>query len=230
VRIIECEQRSPEWFEAKLGIPSSSSFDKIITSKGELSKQAQGYMYTLAAERISRVVVDDKFQSAAMEEGIRREQEARQVYAMLRDVDVTEVGFCVRDFGPGFSAGCSPDGLVGDEGGLELKNPMGKTHVEYLLNRCLPTDYIQQIQGSLWVTQRKWWDFVSHYPGLPMLIVRVFPDPKIQAALDGALLEFCAGLERTCQQIPDECQAIEGGSAVTESGDGRLSFDPRGGK
>jgi len=169
VRIIQVPQRSPEWFEVRRGLPTASSFDKVVKADGTPSKQSKAYMYQLAAERVAGIR-EVTFTSAAMEEGIRREAESRRVYAMLREVEVEEVGFCIDDSG---RYGCSPDGLVGEDGVLELKNPTGKVHVEYLVGGKLPTAYLQQVQGQLLVTGREWCDFVSYHPGLPTFIVRV---------------------------------------------------------
>ena len=197
MRIIECDQRSPEWFEVRRGMPTASSFDKIVTSKGEPSKQALGYLYTLAAERIAGVR-EPSFSSAAMEEGIRREEESRLVYAMLTEVEVRQVGFCLSDCS---YYGCSPDGLVREDGGVELKNPTGKVAIEYLLAGKLPTAYIQQVQGSLLVTGREWWDFVSYYTGLPTLIVRVERDEPFLNKLEKELIAFCDKLDEVCKDI-----------------------------
>jgi hypothetical protein len=197
MRIIECEQRSPEWFEVRRGIPTASSFDKIVTSKGEPSKQALGYLYTLAAERIAGVR-EPSFSSAAMEEGIRREEESRLVYAMLTEVEVRQVGFCLSDCG---RYGYSPDGLVGEDGGVELKNPTGKVAIECLLAGKIPTAYIQQVQGSLLITGREWWNFVSYYSGLPTLIVRVERDEPFLSKLEKELIAFCDKLDEVCKDI-----------------------------
>jgi len=197
MKIIECVQRSPEWYEVRRGIPTASSADKIVTSKGEPSKQALGYLYSLAAERIAGIR-ENSYTSAAMEEGIRREEESRQVYEMLREVEVKEVGFCLSDCG---RYGCSPDGLVGKDGLVELKNPSGKIAVEHLVGDKLPTAYIQQIQWPLLVTGRKFCDFVSYFPGLPTLIVRVERDGVFLARLEEQLIIFCDMLDEICETI-----------------------------
>jgi hypothetical protein len=197
VRIISCEQGSPEWHAARCGIPTASNFDKLVTSTGAPSKQAQGYLYALAAERITGRVVELPV-SAAMEEGSRREEESRMVYAMIREVEVTQVGFCLDDSG---RYGCSPDGLVGDDGCLELKNPLGKTAVEYLVGNRIPAEYTQQVQGQLLVTGRAWVDWTSYFPGLPVMVVRVPRDVAFIAALEKALAVFCKDLNHLCEDL-----------------------------
>jgi hypothetical protein len=193
--IIECEQRSPEWFMAKLGVPSAGSFDKIVTTKGEPSKQARQYIYQLAGEYVSGQHMET-YSSFAMERGTALEDEARNLYEFQNGVEVQQIGFCRNEL-----AGCSPDGLVGDDGGLEIKCPLIHTHVEYLLTRKLPSAYFQQVQGSLYVTGRKWWDFMSYYPGLKPLLIRATPDIEFMVKLEAALREFNRELEETIQAI-----------------------------
>ena len=198
MQIINCEQLSPEWFEARCGVPSASNFDKLITSKGLPSKQRERYMYKLAGEKVSGTV-EETYQNAAMLRGIEMEEEARDLYTVVTGRTVTEVGFCISD-GP-FKYGCSPDGLVGDDGSIEIKCPMAATHVGYLLANKLPTDYFQQVQGQLFVTGRKWTDFVSYYPGIKPLIIRVERDEVFIAALSIELIVFCKELETIINKI-----------------------------
>lgn len=200
MRLIECEQYSAEWWEVRRGIPTASSFHLIVTSTGEPSKSRKDYLYTLAAERISGMV-EEAFVSLKMQQGIDREEEARLVYAMHREVSVEEVGFCLADNG---RWGCSPDGLVDDQNGhgmVELKCRMGKTAVKHLLAGKLPTGCVQQVQGGMFVTGAEWCDYVSYYPGLPLLIVRVNPDKSFMEKLEAELVKFCDELDTICDQL-----------------------------
>lgn len=194
------EQLSTEWFAARVGRPSASQFDKIITTKGEPSKQRQKYLYQLAGERISGTR-EETYCNAAMQRGTEMEPEARALYELMRDVSVDQVGMCYRDSDKLFS--CSPDGLVGEDGGLEIKCPSMAVHVEYLMGGKLPTDYFQQVHGSLLVTGRKWWDFLSYYPGIKPLLVRVFPDKGFMGVLDLELAFFCEELSAIVDQIKE---------------------------
>lgn len=198
MKIITCEQRSDEWFAARLGVPTASSFDKIVTMKGDPSKQAQKYLYKLAGEKVSGKA-EETYQNAAMQRGVELEDEARQLYQMITDTQVEQVGLCLADGAHVY--GCSPDGLVGKDGGMEIKCPTISTHVEYLLGNILPTEYFQQVQGSLLVTARKWWDFMSYYPGLKPLIIRVTPDKVFHKALKAELEVFCTGLTEIINKI-----------------------------
>lgn len=192
------EQYSPEWFAARLGRPSASQFDKIITTKGERSKQSTKYMYQLAGERISGAR-EESYTNAAMQRGTEMEPEARALYELLHDAQVDQVGMCYKDEARMFS--CSPDGLIGENGGLEIKCPSMAVHIEYLIGGKLPTDYYQQVHGSLLITGREWWDFASYYPGIKPLIVRVYPDEKFLAALESELICFCEELAEVVEKI-----------------------------
>jgi len=191
MKVIECEQYSQEWWDARLGIPTASAFSQIITSKGTPSKQADGYLNQLVAERITGMV-EETFTSLKMEEGKAREATARRIYAMDHETPVQEVGFCLHDSG---LFGCSPDGLVGDDGMIEIKNPMAKTTIGCLRAGDIPADYFHQVQGGLLVTERAWCDFVVYYPGLWRFVVRVLPDLHFHKLLYDALNAFSRDLD-----------------------------------
>ena len=180
MRIDQNEQGSPEWLAARLGIPSASMFAKLVTTKGIWSASADAYINQLVAERLTGER-EEVFQSHHMLRGTELEPDARDLYSLMNDAEVTEVGFCLHDT---LSAGCSPDGLVGAEGGLEIKAPAPATHVEYLRGGVLPSKYKQQVMGCLWITGREWWDFVSYHPTMKPLIVRVERDEEYIAALE----------------------------------------------
>lgn len=195
---LEMEQQTAEWYSAKLGIPSASNFDKIVTSKGEPSKSRTKYLYQLAAERITGAG-EESFKSKYMDRGTETEAEARSFYEFYSGETIHRVGMCFQDSKRLFS--CSPDGLVGRNGGVEIKCPSSAVHIEYLLGEKLPTTYFEQVQGSLKITGRKWWDFISYYPGLKPLIVRVLPDAEFIKKLDSELKTFCIDLEKVVLQL-----------------------------
>lgn len=196
MRVFDFPQRSAEWYSIRSGVPTASEFDKIVTMSGARSKQREKYLYRLAGEKVSGIV-EESFQSAAMERGVKMEAEARDIYQFITGNEVEQVGFCLHDDG----FGCSPDGLVGKDGMIEIKCPSVHTHVEYLLNGFLPSDYFQQVHGQLLVTGRKWCDFVSYYPAIKPLIVRVNLDQKFALGLRAELAEFCTELEKTINKI-----------------------------
>lgn len=193
--ILNHEQRSPEWFAARAGLPTASNFDCIVTSKGEQSKQRTKYLYKLAGEAVAGIT-EEIYTNGAMLRGQELEDEARRLYQFTTDEEVTTCGLCVD-----FNCGASPDALVGADGLLEIKCPNITTHVEYLLSGKLPTDYIQQVQGQLFITGRKWCDFMSYYPNIKPLIVRVLPDFEFHGKLKQELGQFCLELEQIKERI-----------------------------
>ena len=196
--ILDCEQLSDEWFAARTGIPSASHFDRIVTSKGEPSKQARDYMYQLAGERLTGKK-EETYTNATMQRGIDLEPEAVAHFELVMNLDVQKVGLCYPDEDKRYS--CSPDGLIGEDDGMEGKAPLLHTHISYLLGNKLPTKYVQQVQGSMLVTGRKHWYFHSYYPGLKSLIVKVGRDEKFIAKLKAALDKFCDELEKTVKKL-----------------------------
>ena len=185
MRIIECEQGTPEWLQARLGCPSASSYAKLITSAGKASAQSDAYINQLVAEKITG---DSTFFQITdpMQRGMDLEPDARTAYEMESGNLVDQVGFLKHDT---LEAGASPDGLIGENGGLEIKCPMPHTHVEYLRAGKLPAKYFQQVQGCLWISGRDWWDFMSYHPKMEPLIVRVFRDEVFIKALECAVID-----------------------------------------
>ena len=126
------------------------------------------------------------------------EKFARSWYEEQNNLWVNEVGLCVCD---NKNYGASPDGLINEDGGLEIKCPSLAVHVGYLLEAKIPTEYFQQVQGNLLVTSRKWWDFLSYYPGIKPCVVRAYPDDKFLSALKTELDKFCAELDEIVEKI-----------------------------
>lgn len=188
----EIIQGTPEWFSEKAGCPSSSNMSKIITTTGKVSSQRKGYLFELAAERITGEPTQT-FQSDVMSEGIRREQESRGLYELIHGVAVEQVGMIYPDENKRFL--CSPDGLVNREYGLELKNVLPKTQAKYLYNDKLPTEYFIQVQASLFISGYDRWDFCSYSPGLPPLIIKVERDEAFIQKLSEELYKFCKELD-----------------------------------
>jgi len=197
MRIDQNEQGSPEWLAARLGIPSASMFAKLVTTKGIWSASADAYINQLVAERLTGER-EEVFQSHHMLRGTELEPDARDLYSLISDAEVTEVGFCLHDT---LSAGCSPDGLIGDDGGLEIKCPAPSTHVEYLRGGVLPSKYKQQVMGCLWITGREWWDFVSYHPTMKPLIVRVERDEEYIAALEKCVTKAVNLIEENVEKF-----------------------------
>jgi len=192
---LDVKQKSPEWFAARRGIPTSSEFGRIIGITGKVSA-AKSYLYELAGARITGV---DKgnFQSTAMARGTEMEPEARAYFELVMGVEVEQVGFIYDDTK---RYGCSPDGLM-ENCGLEAKCPSVHVHIGYLLAGVLPSDYFQQVQGSMLVTGFSHWFFISYYPGLPALILDVQRDWEFTAKLSVALDDFCSELNEVEKKL-----------------------------
>ena len=174
MQILEAEQGSDEWLAARLGRPSASQFHKLITSTGKPSASADKYIYTLIAERIVGES-DPVFVSEWMTRGNELEPEARAMYEFMTDTKVIETGFILDNSG---EFGCSPDGLVGEDGGIEIKSPAPHNHIEWSSKKVCPSKHYAQVQGCMWITGRKWWDFMSYHPKIKPFLVRVERDEE----------------------------------------------------
>lgn len=193
MKILDCEQGSPEWFAARLGIPTATDFKSIITAeKGNLSAGADGLINRLIDETVRSELQEQTFTgNKHTEHGKQWEGRARAWYGFITGSTIKEVGFCLRDDG---RAGCSPDALAyGFDGpqidmwGLEIKCPDGPTHVGYLRAKTLPSEYKQQVHGSMVITGLRCWYFVSYCPGYEPMLLRVDWDEytdKAAAALE----------------------------------------------
>jgi hypothetical protein len=193
---------------------SRASADKCAKKKGkefsvvecpvELATGHQSYINELVGQAVHfdpSFYTERQPQSRAMEEGTRREPESRRWYAMHAGLEVEEIGFCMTDDG---KWGASPDGLVGEEGVLELKNPIPETQVKYLREGMLPSDYLMQCHGHLLVTGRKWVDFVSYVPMFPPFVIRVVPDAttvKLSEALEQFWTRYTEARVRVLQMM-----------------------------
>jgi len=186
MQVINIEQGTQEWLDARKGVITGSRFKEIVTpAKAELSKSSKSYMYELVAERMGATV--SFYQNEHMQRGNELEPDARTAYEFIKDMTVEQVGFCLHD---NKLIGVSPDGLIGDDGGIEIKCPKETTHISYLDSGSLPLIYKPQVQGSMWVTGREWWDFMSYHPELPPLIVRVFRDEEYISRMEEGIIKF----------------------------------------
>jgi hypothetical protein len=197
MEIIQCEQGSEAWFAARLGTPTASEFSTIL-AKGRDGGKSVGrttYMHKLAGEIITGQP-QESYTNPHMERGKEMEAEARDAYSFMHNVEPEIVGF-IRNG----NAGCSPDSLVGDRGGLEIKTALAHIQIDRLLKGTLPPEHRAQVQGCIWICERDWWDFVSYSPKLPPLIVRVPRDDGYIANLSGAVAQFNEELAQTVQTI-----------------------------
>ncbi len=215
MRTYDYEQYSPAWWDNRRGVPTASEFNRILTpAKWQYAAGAETYACELVGQLydIEYGPAND-FATTAMRNGTIMEPEARRYYSLQTDCDVQQVGFCTTDDG---RFGCSPDGLVGDDGGLELKHPQPATQVKWLMAGVVPPEYVAQIHGSLLITKRSWWDFLSYYPGMEPLLVRVVPDEKT-VKLAEALETFWARLVEIRTKIAGTLDPVAASREPVES-------------
>lgn len=198
MQILDVEQGTPEWLEARLGIPTASRFKDIITpARGERSKTSLTYMNELLAERLTGEPTNT-FTNEWMERGNELEDTARESYAFISDCEVLQVGIMLNDEG---SIGASPDGLIGDVGGLEIKCPKASTVVKYMLDDDLPTIYKPQVQGNLWISGREYWDFVAYHPKMDLFIKRIYRDEEYIQRMAKNITQFVSELEEKYMRL-----------------------------
>lgn len=189
--IMDTAQRSEQWYAARRGLPTCSRFDKILTAAKGLPSSAQE---TLICELLAESILPPQQgvirpMTSDMEQGVILEAEARCCYELEYATEpVREVGFVVHDSG---MFGGSPDALVGESGGVEIKCPQGATHIGYVRDGVLPNEYKCQLHGNMIVTGRRRWAFFSYARNLPSFHINVQWDDFTEK-LAAELLKFCA--------------------------------------
>ena len=190
-------QGSDEWLQARAGrVTASRVADLMAKTKSGPSASRVNYMAQLISERLTGQPAES-FTNAAMRHGTETEPEARAAYEMLTGADVVEVGFIPHPTIDGF--GASPDGLVGDDGLIEIKCPNTATHIETLLAEKVPSKYNTQMQVQMLCTDRQWCDFISYDPRLPgdmrIWIQRVHRDDVFCAQIVAEVTKFLAEMD-----------------------------------
>jgi putative phage-type endonuclease len=201
---INIEQGSDEWKQARLGHVTASNIAEVM-SKGKGTAEAVGrykYKVRLVAERLT-MTPGESYTNAAMQWGIEQEQFACIAYEAQKETFVDKIGFVLH---PEIKwLGVSPDRIVGNEGLIEVKCPNTTTHLDYLFEGKVPSEYYKQIQCQLWVTGRQWCDFVSYDPRLPkrnqLLIVRTERDEKLIAEMKTETEKFLAEVETLIMKL-----------------------------
>jgi len=198
--VIDVQQGTKEWQDARLGIPTASQFSRIMTPKTrKASTSADKYMCELIAARILGRPVDDA-STEFMLRGTMLEESAVAAYEFERDCETRKVGFILDD---GRRWGCSPDRLVGDDGLLEIKCPSAAVHVAALLGMN-DDDHVSQVQGQLMVTGRAWDDLSFFNPSMPRRVSRIGRDETYVSALYEHLQRFCDRLDEATARVRSE--------------------------
>ena len=204
-------QGTDEWHQARCGIVTASVAGKLLTPTLKVAdnETARGLILTLTAERLTGYVEGTAW-SADMWRGVEDEPIARDLYAE-HHAPVDEVGLMVRDDW-GYRIGYSPDGLVSDDGQIEIKSRLQRLHLRTILEDRVPGEYLAQIQCGLLVSGRAWCDFVSYCGGMPLYVRRVYPDPMWHEAIVAAV----ANLEAAAELATSRYHTLTAGLPATE--------------
>lgn len=198
IEYIECEQKSAEWYEARRGLVTASMFGTVMASGkgGSESATRRSYMLKLAGEIISGEPMVN-YTNEAMERGTMMEPEIRERYAFEHGVEITPVGFIKNG-----TKGCSPDGLIGEDGMIEIKSAAPHVLIDILLRGEPPPKHQPQCQGGLWVAERKWCDLViGSSAKLPLFVYRHHRAEQYIKTIAGAVADFNAELRGIVERL-----------------------------
>ncbi len=200
MRIIQCRQQTEEW-EQWRNRPTASEFHKFCTpARGEYASQATAYAAKIVAKRLG--VYTEPPPSFWMEWGMEHEPNAKYAYTQATGREITEAGFILPDGTDAY--GGSPDGLVDDDGMIEIKCPAPETLIAYHAAGTLPMGYKPQVQGLLLISGRAWLDFFAFHPELTPFLLRIEPDKAYQAKIAECLLQLLQDI----QQIESKVQKM----------------------
>jgi hypothetical protein len=201
MKIHNVSQRTLDWVNLHLGIPTASGLSNLITPKWKVrdGEMPRTYLYTKLAELWTGAPLMD-LTTFSIEQGEILEIEARPFYELETNQKVRDVGFITTDDG---LFGCSPDGLMGDDNGLEIKCPSAQVHLKYLITGELPDDYAAQVHGSMFVTGYPRWTFLSYRRGFPPFILEVKRDEAIIAKIAEAVAQFHERLSAAKERLAE---------------------------
>ena len=210
-------QGSAEWLASRAGVITASMFAacrqklKSGPNKGSLSSEAQGYAFRLAVERISGTPLDEGFSTWAMKRGQELESAARAEVEVALGVFVDEAGFVCTD---DLKFGASADGFIDHDGGLEIKCLVDPSRIRDVIMKDDISEFMDQIQGGMWITGRKWWQFALYCPalepvGLHLWMKRVERDDNYINEMELDLLEFERVVSKYEQTLRDRGMAEE---------------------
>jgi hypothetical protein len=197
VEIINCEQNSSEWFEARRGIPTASQFATVMAKgrDGGKSLTRRTYMMQLAGEIITGKPMEG-FSNKHTDRGHEFEPEARDLYAFQTGAQLERVGFIKNG-----RTGASPDCLIGTDGGAEIKTKLPHLLGELILKDEFPAEHKTQVQGTLWISKRQWWDIAVYWPGMPLFVKRIERDELFIQKIATEVDRFNAELDDVVAQI-----------------------------
>ena len=189
-------QGSDEWLALRAGLITASEMNSVM-ARGQ-GKTRLAYMYRLIGERMTGEPTDS-FSNKHTERGHEQEPVARELYEIETGNVVRETGFITNH-----DIGYSPDGIVGDDGLIEIKSKLPHLQAEVLDSGKVPASHIKQCQCGLWVTERQWLDFISYCPGMPLFIQRVERDEKLIAEMEAAVYAFYSDMEEKINRLMEK--------------------------
>lgn len=202
MQIHDVEQGSPDWYALRTGIVTASAIKHIMPGpRGGKPKTRASYMNKLIAEQLTGIL-QDNFTSPYADMGIAGEPVSREAYAKKHGVAVKQLGIMIDDK-PGGRVGYSPDGVIGDDGLLEIKWRIGHHQVSTLLSGEVPAEHYDQLQCGLWVSGREWIDYVSDSENLPSFEKRVYTDPEYIARMSEAVEAFYTEMHSKMEKIKE---------------------------
>ena len=199
MQIIDCEQGSSEWLEARAGIVTASGM-QFVMAKGQ-GKTRETYMYKLIGEIMTGDAASN-YTNSYMEDGHLLEDDARRAYEESHGCKVDQVGF-IRNHDDIGGVGFSPDGLVGDTGSIEIKSKLAHLQVSILLANKVPPEHMKQLQCGLWVSEREWIDFIAYSPNMPMLVKRVHRDEGLIKKMKDEVNRFYDEMTEKLERIAE---------------------------
>jgi putative phage-type endonuclease len=203
VKVLDVEQGSHEWIAARLGKVSASRMaDMTARTRSGYGASRTNYAAELIVERLTGTPAE-RYTNAAMAWGTEKEPDAKDAYCFLRDAEIVPVGLVLH---PTIAMACaSPDGLIGDDGLIEVKCPLSATHIDTLLSETIPEKYVKQMMWQMACTGRQWCDFVSFDPRLPaemqVFIRRVPRDNALILELEQETVKFLAEIDQTISKL-----------------------------
>jgi hypothetical protein len=200
IEILDCEQGTAEWLALRAGIPTASEFATVMRTKGKAddgsSKERRTYMLKLAGEILTGEPAES-YTNPHMERGKVMEAEARGYYAaFVAEAPLQRVGFIRRG-----QCGCSPDSLVGANGGLEIKTALPHILLDKMLKGEFPPEHRAQVQGNAWLAEREWWDLETYWPKLDPFIIRAYRDEPYIRTISDAVDRFNDELAALVERI-----------------------------
>jgi hypothetical protein len=195
----DIEQNTPEWYAIRRGVVTASQFATVLAhgrKKGDPSVMRRKYMLTLISDRMGGAPAES-YSNHHMERGKAMEQEALDLYALMRDVEPERIGFVKHND----NVGCSPDAFVLNNGMAQVKTALPDIQLDRLLKNEVPLEYTCQLQGELWVCERDWTDFISYWPGLPLFVQRVYRDATAIKSIELGVEIFLNEMEELMSQL-----------------------------